>query len=161
MIEVVLAVAIVGFSLVVIIGLLPTAINASRQVSDETLVTSLASDMLHWRRINPFDKPPWMPRGALALTSRNVTNISWFDADGRLATNGDNVTVYTNWLGPYFKFSYIVQDSPQFAASSNVAQVVILAEWPAVNTGTFSPAPSMSTNLLQRRIFVGEYSRTP
>jgi type II secretory pathway pseudopilin PulG len=162
MVEVVLAVAIIGVAMVAIFGLMPVGINASRQVSDETLVSGLAANMLHWRRVTPFENPTWMPPGAPALTNlpRPIVVYAYFDANGRLPFDSSG-NALTNWAGPYIRCTYKVQDHPRYSNSVDIAQVLITMEWPCVNTGTITPAPSLAgANVVQQRYFVGHYVRS-
>jgi len=149
LIEVTLAVAITGIALITILGLLPTAIDASRRVSDETLASMLAADMLNWRRVTPYDDIPYFPVNGPALSgARPQTVTMTFDAMGNLPIDEYNNT-NTMYSGAYFLCTYTIMDQPQFPGVKNVARVIISFEWPSRAT---------SANRT-KRYFASEYSR--
>jgi uncharacterized protein (TIGR02598 family) len=156
LIEVMLAVAVVALALITVLGLLPIGIDASRKVSDDSIITTLASDMLHWRRVTPYDKPSWFPYNAPPLSgSRPATVTMYFDAMGNLAnTEYQKTNLY--YSGDYFKFTYTVLDHPDPALSNSmdIARVLITVEWPVINQTTKALAPNPN-----RRVFIGQYSR--
>lgn len=162
MVEVTLAVAIVGLAMVVIMGLMPSGINASRRVADETMITSLAGDMMHWRRITPYTLSPYVPAGAANLTIHSPTAGSvitnYFDVNGYLPKDEYN-NPDPRWSGPYFRFITTVQNQPEFPGDANIAQLVVRVDWPCVNTGTNNPPPPVAANY-STRIFVTQYTRT-
>jgi prepilin-type N-terminal cleavage/methylation domain-containing protein len=164
LIEVTLAVAVVAVALSTVLALLPSGMQASRQVSDDTIITTIVGDMFHWRRVIPFDQPTVFPYNAELIAPRPREWVEYFDANGYLpgteyeASPGIN---YADWryTGPYFKFTYRVQDHPDFAAVPDVAQVVVTVEWPNYVTivGTTTNI-NLSSNA-KRRVFVSNFAR--
>lgn len=157
LIEVSLALAICAIGILTLVGLLPTGIEASRRVSDDTVLTSLSGDMLHWRRITPWEFQPWLPWGGPRMTDpRPATVAVNFDAMGNLNTLAlpDGTTAPNPfYAGPYFRYTYTVQDHPQFPGNRDIARLIITVEWPCKpNDGL--PVPNAN-----RRQFVSTYTR--
>ena len=147
LIEVSLALAICSVGLITLCGLLPTGIDASRRAADDTLVTSLASDILHWRRISPFSNSTFLPYGSPPLDTRGTVSMvndamGNFNVDEFGATN-------PYFTGPYFLTTYTVMDHPQFGGALDAARVVITIEWPY-------NAPSANRT---KRTFISDYAR--
>jgi prepilin-type N-terminal cleavage/methylation domain-containing protein len=149
LIEVSLAIAICSIGLIALMGLLPTGTEASRRAADDTLVTSLASDILHWRRISPYTNSTYLPFGSPPLHTRPGTNfVTQFDAMGNFSVDEfGNTNPFFG--GNYFLATYQVMDNPQFPGNLDCARVVLTMEWPAN-----APAANRA-----KRIFVSDYAR--
>jgi len=158
LVEVTLASAIVGLALVVVIGLLPVGIDSSRQIADETIVANLASDMLHWRRVTPYDKSPYLPLGATNLTVHAPTAgaivTNYYDASGNTTNNVDN-TPNLYYTGPRYQVVYTITNHPQFATSPDIARVIVEIKWPVTNAINLGVAANA-----QRRVYIGQFART-
>lgn len=154
MIEVTLAVAVVALGLVAIIGLLPVGIDASRRVADDTLVSSLVSDLMSWRRITPADKPTWFPYPSPTLNDPRPTNaVVYLDAMGNLPET-EYGTTNRNYSGKFFRFDYTLLDHPDFPGSKDVARLLIVVNSPVhPQTGADLPATV-------RRYYVTTIART-
>src|SRR5207247_522846 len=103
---------------------IPTGTEASRRAADDTLVTSLASDILHWRRISSYANSTYLPYGSPPLTNTSPTYsppantirstvLMTNDAMGNLPKDEFNNT-NPYYTGPYFLTTYTIMDQPQF-----------------------------------------------
>ncbi|MEI6085541.1 MAG: prepilin-type N-terminal cleavage/methylation domain-containing protein [Verrucomicrobiota bacterium] len=145
LIEVSLAIAICSIGLIALLGLIPTGIDASRRAADDTLAASLASDVLHWRRISPYTNSTFLPYGSPPLNTRANVQMTT-DAMGNFGVDEYNNTnlFYT---GAYFLTTYTVMDNPLFPGALDAARVVISVEWPALSSNR------------TKRVFVSDYAR--
>ncbi|MCG3148749.1 MAG: hypothetical protein PCFJNLEI_02196 [Verrucomicrobiae bacterium] len=145
LIEVSLAIAICSIGLIALMGLLPTGTEASRRAGDDTLATSLASDILHWRRISPYTNSTYLPMGSPPLNTRATVQM-YNDSMGNFA-----VDEYNNpnpfFSGNYFLTTYSVIDHPMYPGVLDVARLVVTIEWPALSTNR------------TKRVFVSDYAR--
>ena len=151
LIEVTLAVAIVGVGVLAVMGMLPVGLEASRRVSDDTIINTIVGDMFNWRRVTPYSSISWFPYNAPALTTTRPSTpvVTIFDAMGNLPKDEyDHTNPY--YGGDYFKVSYTILDHPDFAGATDIARVLVTVEWP-VN----APAAKQ-----QRRYFLSQFSNT-
>lgn len=166
LIEVTLAVAIAAVALLAVFGLLAGAIGASRQVSDETLITHLMDDMHAWSRTTPYGKKSFLPYEAIltnVTSGSTIKTVTSLDANGNFSvteygpTTGGN---YANrlWAGNstsghgLYRFTWTPMPHPQFN-SPDICRVLITVEWP-INVANGQPMPNAN-----RRYFVTNVAR--
>jgi hypothetical protein len=148
-----LAVGVVALALVSVLGLLPVATNASRQVSDETTIATLAADMFHWRRVCAFDKRSSFPDddNTKLTTPRPKEVVFYCDVNGHQDAD-------SRYTGPYFKVTYKVENHPSYTdvdRVGNIARVVVKFEWPVIPA---AGSPTLAP-YFQSRVFVSQYVR--
>ncbi|NQU09784.1 hypothetical protein HQ590_03265 [bacterium] len=146
LIEVTLAVAICGIGLITVLGLVAGAVDASRGVSDETLICNLVDDMMDWARITPYGKEMWFPLGA-KVDDHSTAYPAYLDANGNLP-NTDYNQPNPFYSGPYFRFTFRPIDHPQFGAAGDLTRVIVTVDWP-LNPSTLAPVDKA-----RHRVFV-------
>lgn len=154
LVEVVLALGIVGIGVLVIIGLVPVGLRAGRASQDQTRSTQIAQDILNSiasQAATSFNKvviqQPWTKFSYnLDLTnSYTYTTIS-ADNDGSLVVPSGNVMNY-----PYQLKIIVAPDPPGFPAGSASQVTVRITTPPSAN-----PSATPSSNQTVRdfaRIF--------
>jgi Tfp pilus assembly protein PilV len=153
LIEVTLSVAIVAVGMLAILGLLGGALNASREVKDNTVISLLVDDFLNWRSITPYDRPTFFPYGAvLTNATRPYSYTNYFDVNGYLSSDYSGAAL-ANWAA-YMRFIYTVKDQPDFPNSRDIARVLLQVDWPInpVNSNTIS-------GVTQTRQYINDVSR--
>ncbi|MEA3209582.1 MAG: hypothetical protein QOE70_2639 [Chthoniobacter sp.] len=73
LVEIVLALGIISFGLVALVGLLAVSLDSSRSSDQDTMIASMARQVTTTLRERPFDK----------LKSGGSSDIFYFDAEGR------------------------------------------------------------------------------
>ncbi len=165
LIEVTLAVAIVGVAMLAIIGLLSNAVDSSRQVSDDTLVANLADDMINWTRITPYTNVTYMPSPGTVTnhTATGIQTVTSLDANGNFSSTDSGYTNRLwagNWLTGYgyYRFTWIPLTNPVSAyGNTDISRVLIIAEWP-INPANGQPLTNSLGKVLNRRYFVSQVS---
>ncbi len=129
MIEVVLAVAIASIGIIAIMGLLPNAIQASRNATDNTLSATIAQDVFSNIRSQPLDAVDFGDGSG----THNLTN-----APVQLTLNFDSTGVSTNATA-YYKVLVSIQPQPT-APALPLWTVQAGVVWPALS-------PAATTNI--------------
>lgn len=155
-----MAVAIVGVGMLAIIGLMASAVDSSRKVSDDTIITNFVDDMLNWARITPYGKQTVMPIGA------DLDNHSTSNVETRIDVNGylplTDVAGFTNifWAGnkstghAYYRVTHKPLDHPDGTYNpTDVSRVLIIVEWP-INPSTGNPVTNAN-----KRYYISQVAR--
>jgi Tfp pilus assembly protein PilV len=121
LVEVVLAIAVISFSLLTIIGLFSIGLKTNKESSDQTEAADLASLILSTRRALPGINEAALPLPAIT----NVTAPTSNSAPICVAVNG---TTLTNNLPAADLYNLNYQISP--GSATNVVNVYILLWWP-------------------------------
>lgn len=158
LVEVSLAIAICAVGLLALVGLLPTGMEASRRAADDSLVTTIGSDLLNWRRISPYNCMTYLPPGGASLTIVGPTTM-YLDSMGNpqsfIEISGVVTTTVPNeyYGGHYFRVTENVMRNPMFPTSIDTCRVQITVQWPC-HPSTGAPF----TNNTQRT-FVSNFTR--
>lgn len=146
LIEVTMSVAIVATGLLAILGVLGSALQSTRKISDETLVSNLVDDQFTFRRV---------------FTNQYFTTVitnTQFDANGFLPVYGGAPNVF--WTGNWSKtngyYRVIIEPLPPMNGaygSNDIIQVKITVDWP-INQNTGLPQSGYST-----RLFITQVAR--
>ncbi len=131
MIEVVVALAVMSLGIVAVLGLLPSALQSSRDAADNTLAATVAQDAFNNLRTYPF--------GAVVVcdTCSGTQNLSTYNQPESNAYTQAGIGT-NNWGGAYYKVVLNYQPQPPLALTRVTATVV----WPAqskapINTNVF------------------------
>lgn len=134
LIEIVLAVGIISFALVGILGLFPVALDAATAAQDETQVAFIASSIFSGLNSNP----PYFGDGqATNLTSSTTENLNFFE--NGTAEGSEAATDSLHADSPKFLASVTFSpDDPAVGLTSVSIQIVTPAEAPANSAGSTS-----------------------
>ena len=124
LVEVVLALGIAAFALLVIVGLLPVGLQMAGESEDESRAVNILSSVTADRRVGAFGEP------SKKFSFPSLTNVSregsfFVREDGSLAA--DVATAR-------YRVSYIVTPPP--AGSLTPYQVLLRVGWPAAQTNS-------------------------
>ena len=127
LIEVVLAVAIASIGIIAILGLLPNAIQSSRDAADNTLSATIAQDIFSDMRTQPFNSVD---------IGKGSHNLNLFSGSDTLNFDGNGFRMPPP---TYYEVTIKYQPQPPLKISQVQATVV----WPAfaanpANTNTFT-----------------------
>lgn len=151
LVEVSAALALVAFSLLAILGLIPVALKASREAVDDTRASLIAQDAATHLRAMP----------ATSATTKTEM-ILWYDRDGRYVEVDASKSDYSNAmyradvargrLNSYPAHTAIADQDPANGDSTQLMGAIIVIRWP-VNTTTGEP-PANGTNRLSYSFLV-------
>ncbi len=151
LVEVVIAIGIVAFALLAVLGLLPVALGTNRDATQETEAANIAalleSDIRSTsRQFNPDGSSKSSTDGSpiygIQFDGRNASQVELFlDVGG--SRNDASGVAYTDQTG---KYRITVRFSP--ASGRNAVPLVILVTWPAqMNAADASGRFEMLTSL--------------
>ncbi len=130
LIEVLLALGIISFALIALVGLFTVGLRTNKESSDQIEAANIASLLLTTLRALPTNPP-----ASFALPALNQATVSktiQVTADGATA-------VATNASGPSYNLSYTVGTNA--ATGSKLANVYLMLWWPAS-----APMPTNKTS---------------
>jgi hypothetical protein len=157
LVEVSLAIAICAVGLLALVGLIPAGLNASRRAADDSLIASIASDIMQCRRISPYTNTTYYPGNSMTLLSPiGSSGTINLDAMGNTPLNPDG-TVNTLYLEPYFLVTETIAANPLAPASPDTKRLLISIQWPCYPAGSSKGLPV--TNNCSTRVFVSDYTR--
>lgn len=133
LIEVALALGIVAFALVAIIGLIPIGLNSNQSSSDQTAAAGLAAGIVADLRAAPVEIPPVVkntPRYQVQLPpSGSAVHTLFLREDGSVAGSMD--TNADPGQDPRYRTTLFI--TAPTSASQKVATIVrVLITWPAL-----------------------------
>jgi uncharacterized protein (TIGR02598 family) len=151
LVEVVIAIGVVAFALLAVLGLLPVALGTNRDATLETEAANIAalleSDIRSTsRQFNPDGSRKSSTDGSpiygIPFDGRNASEVELFLDEGG-SRNDASGTAYTGRTG---KYRITVRFSP--ASGRNAIPLVILVTWPAqLNAADASGRFEMMTSL--------------
>ncbi len=130
MVEIALAIAIIGIALLSLFGLMGVALDTARDANDENQIGILVARMVTDRRASPFGEPSQLYA---------MTNLNIMQPDFPLIPSGDN-TVYfrksgdylTNSIGAYYQVRIAASNfNAGIGLPAPAAQFNLRVEWPA------------------------------
>lgn len=84
LVEVVLAIGIVAFAFLPLLGLMPIGLNTSRQAIDTTMEAQIVQQMTSLAQQTDFSNLPTMVKNPLVTTP--ASNLVYFDGNGNITT---------------------------------------------------------------------------
>lgn len=154
MVEVVLALGVVAFALLAVVGLLPVGIKANQISAEETraaaILTALESDLRNTHPLAnsgksrlfglalPYKWDSTASRVILATTSDLSANTLTASYSTGLTEDQSTVAYTTSNPRPRFQASVIYTQLPTVAASSSPIQARLIVNWPCLNASAVS-----------------------
>ena len=141
LIEVVIAIGIVSFAIIPLLGLMGMGLTSSTAANEDLAQASIISYMQSDLRSRPSTTNAWTPNSNAAfsiLTNASATRTNYFDAQGSWVTNGAPT-------GTNLTRTIYVATFTNATSATNFIDYSILIRWPHPSYG--------KTNLVPARLF--------
>jgi uncharacterized protein (TIGR02598 family) len=142
LIEVVIAIGIVSFAIIPLLGLMGMGLTSSTAANEDLAQAAIISYMQSDLRSRPTTTNAWTPNSNAAfsiLTNASATRTNYFDAQGSWVTNGATPT------GTNLTRTIYVATFTNATNATNFIDYSILIRWPHPSYG--------KTNLVPARLF--------
>ena len=142
LIEVVIAIGIVSFAIIPLLGLMGMGLTSSTAANEDLAQAAIISYMQSDLRSRPATTNAWTPSSNAAfsiLTNASATRTNYFDAQGSWVTNGATPT------GTNLTRTIYVATFTNATNATNFIDYSILIRWPHPSYG--------KTNLVPARLF--------
>jgi uncharacterized protein (TIGR02598 family) len=141
LIEVVIAIGIVSFAIIPLLGLMGMGLTSSTAANEDLAQAAIISYMQSDLRSRPTTTNAWTPNSNAAfsiLTNASATRTNYFDAQGSWVTNGAPT-------GTNLTRTIYVATFTNATSATNFIDYSILIRWPHPSYG--------KTNLVPARLF--------